>query len=82
MDRICENTQKIAGFLQQHEKVAWVNYAGLEDHPDHALVRRYLSGKASGILTFGLEGPAGQGRERTLGDVGLHTADRGGESAF
>jgi O-acetylhomoserine (thiol)-lyase len=64
MDRICENTQKIAGFLQQHEKVAWVNYAGLEDHPDHALVRRYLSGKASGILTFGLEGPAGQGRER------------------
>jgi O-acetylhomoserine (thiol)-lyase len=64
MDRICENTLTLARYLQQHEKVAWTNYAGLEDHPDHALVKRYLSGKASGILTFGLKGPAGEGRER------------------
>jgi O-acetylhomoserine (thiol)-lyase len=64
MDRISENALKVARHLQRHAKVAWVNYAGLEDHPDHGLVRKYLSGKASGILTFGLEGPAGQGRER------------------
>jgi O-acetylhomoserine (thiol)-lyase len=64
MDRICENALKVAQYLRGHDKVAWTNYAGLEDHPDHALARKYLSGKASGLLTFGLKGPAGQGRER------------------
>jgi O-acetylhomoserine (thiol)-lyase len=64
MDRISENALIIARHLKQHDKVAWVNYASLEDHPDHALVRKYLSGKASGILTFGLKGAAGEGRER------------------
>jgi O-acetylhomoserine (thiol)-lyase len=64
IDRISESTLQVARYLQHHDKVAWVNYAGLEDHPDHALVKKYLSGKASGLLTFGLGGPAGQGRER------------------
>ncbi len=64
MDRISDSALKIARQLQHHEKVAWVNYAGLEGHPDHALVKKYLSGKASGLLTFGLKGPEGQGRER------------------
>ncbi len=62
MDRISDSALQIARHLKQHGKVAWVNYAGLEDHADHALVKKYLSGKASGILTFGLKGPAGQGR--------------------
>ena len=56
MDRICENTQKIALFLQGHAKVSWVNYAGLPEHKDHALVHKYLAGRASGILTFGVKG--------------------------
>ena len=64
MDRISESALKIAQFLSSHSKVAWINYAGLESHPDHGLVRRHLSGKASGLLTFGLKGPAGEGRER------------------
>jgi O-acetylhomoserine (thiol)-lyase len=64
MDRICENAVKVAQYLRGHPKVAWTNYAGLEDHPDHSLAKKYLSGKASGLLTFGLKGPAGQGRER------------------
>ncbi len=64
MDRISDSAFRIAQQLQHHEKVAWVNYAGLEGHPDHALVKKYLSGKASGLLTFGLKGPEGQGRER------------------
>ena len=64
MDRISSNALAIARHLGRHAKVAWVNYAGLEEHPDHALVQRYLSGQASGLLTFGLKGPAGQGRER------------------
>ncbi|MEQ1621105.1 MAG: aminotransferase class I/II-fold pyridoxal phosphate-dependent enzyme [Methylococcales bacterium] len=55
MDRICENTLKVAQFLQGHSKVAWVNYAGLESHPDKALVDKYMGGRASGILTFGLK---------------------------
>src|SRR6201996_6305786 len=64
MDRISDSALKIARYLAKHGKVGWTIYAGLEDHPDHALVRKYLSGKASGVLTFGLKGPPGQGRER------------------
>lgn len=56
MDRICENTLAVARHLQGHPKVKWVNYAGLPDHPDHALVKRTMGGRASGILTFGVEG--------------------------
>ncbi len=56
MDRICDNTLKIAQRLQQHPKVLWVNYAGLESHEQHALAKKYLGGRASGILTFGLQG--------------------------
>ncbi len=55
MDRICENTLKVAQYLQGHGKVAWVNYAGLDDHPDKPLVDKYMGGRASGILTFGLK---------------------------
>ena len=55
MDRICENAQKIAVHLQNHPKVSWVNYAGLPNHKDHALVQKYMSGKASGIISFGLK---------------------------
>ncbi|HUU73005.1 MAG TPA: aminotransferase class I/II-fold pyridoxal phosphate-dependent enzyme [Burkholderiales bacterium] len=56
MERICDNTEMVAQHLQQHKKVAWVKYAGLPDHPDHALVDKYMSGRASGILTFGVKG--------------------------
>jgi O-acetylhomoserine (thiol)-lyase len=64
MERISDSAVHIAQHLKAHDKVAWVNYAGLEDHPDHALVKKYLSGKASGVLTFGLKGPPGEGRDR------------------
>ena len=56
MDRICDNTLAVARHLQAHPKVSWVNYAGLPDHPDHALAQKYMGGKASGILTFGVKG--------------------------
>jgi len=56
MDRICENTTKVAGFLKSHAKVSWVNYAGLPDHNDYPLVQKYMGGRASGILTFGVKG--------------------------
>ncbi len=56
MDRITENTRKVAEYLSQHAKVKWVNYAGLPDHKDHALAQKYMGGKPSGILTFGVQG--------------------------
>ena len=56
MERINQNTLAVAQYLQQHPKVAWVNYAGLPDHPEHALARKYLPRGASGLLTFGLPG--------------------------
>jgi O-acetylhomoserine (thiol)-lyase len=63
MDRICDNTLAIAKHLKAHPKVGWVNYAGLPDHADHALVQKYLSGKASGIVSFGVQdGLAGGAR--------------------
>lgn len=55
MDRICENTLKVAHYLQSHAKVSWVKYAGLPDHPDHALVHKMMGGSASGIISFGLK---------------------------
>jgi O-acetylhomoserine (thiol)-lyase len=61
MDRICDNTLKIAHFLKGHAKVSWVNYAGLPDHKDHALVQKYMGGRASGILNFGVKGSDGGG---------------------
>lgn len=64
MDRISASALAIARHLQAHDKVSWVNYAGLEHHPDHVLMKKYLSGKASGLFTFGVKGPPGEGRER------------------
>lgn len=56
MDRIVDNSLAVARYLQSHPKVRWVNYAGLEGHPDYALAQQYLGGRASGILNFGVDG--------------------------
>ena len=56
MERITDNTLEIARFLERHPKVKWVNYAGLPEHRDHALATKYLGGRPSGVLTFGVEG--------------------------
>ena len=63
MDRTCENALAIAQFLQKHPKVSWVNYAGLPDHKDNALVQKYMGGRASGILNFGVKGTNCSGLE-------------------
>ncbi len=56
MDRHCENALAVAEHLQEHSNVTWVNYAGLPAHEDHHLVQKYCSGRASGILSFGIKG--------------------------
>ena len=72
MDRICANALAVAQFLRSHEQVAWVNYAGLTDHPDHALARKMMGGRASGLLTFGVKGGRAAG-ERFLDALKLFT---------
>ena len=55
MERINANTRKIAEYLESHNAVSWVKYAGLESHKDYELAQKYLNGQASGILSFGLK---------------------------
>jgi len=56
MDRHCDNAEKLAAYLQKHDKVEWVNYAALPDSPYYATCQKITHGKASGILSFGLVG--------------------------
>jgi O-acetylhomoserine (thiol)-lyase len=56
MERHCENALKVAHYLQNHPQVAWVKYAGLPDHPEHALAKRFCGGKPASILSFGIIG--------------------------
>jgi len=55
IERHSANALAVASYLAKHPKVKWVKYAGLADHPDHALVKKYLKGQASGILSFGVQ---------------------------
>ncbi|MEZ9904675.1 O-acetylhomoserine aminocarboxypropyltransferase/cysteine synthase family protein [Vibrio breoganii] len=55
MERHCENAIKVANYLQQHPKVSWVSYAGLADSEFYALSEKYMKGKPSSILSFGLK---------------------------
>ncbi|KJS08621.1 MAG: O-acetylhomoserine aminocarboxypropyltransferase [Gammaproteobacteria bacterium BRH_c0] len=56
MERHCENALHVARYLEAHDQVEWVNYAGLSQSPYHELCRRLLHGRASGILSFGIKG--------------------------
>ncbi|MCA1771718.1 MAG: aminotransferase class I/II-fold pyridoxal phosphate-dependent enzyme [Halomonas sp.] len=56
IERICANALAVAKHLESHPLVTWVHYAGLENHRDYALAKRYMDGHASGILSFGIEG--------------------------
>jgi O-acetylhomoserine (thiol)-lyase len=56
MERHCENAEKLADYLSKHEKIEWVNYAGLPNSPYYPLCQSVTGGKASGILSFGIRG--------------------------
>ncbi|MDJ0813915.1 MAG: aminotransferase class I/II-fold pyridoxal phosphate-dependent enzyme [Woeseiaceae bacterium] len=61
MDRICENTLAVAQQLQGHDQVEWVRYAGLPDSEYKALADKYMGGRGSGILSFGIKGGVAAG---------------------
>jgi O-acetylhomoserine (thiol)-lyase len=63
MDRHVTNAQKLAEYLEQNEQVAWVAYAGLPSHPDHALAQKYLPKGPGAVFSFGLKGEGPQVRE-------------------
>ena len=56
MERHCSNALKVAKFLENHEKVSWVNYPGLESSPYHALAQKYMPNGACGVVSFGVKG--------------------------
>ena len=56
MKRHCENGQKIAEFLEAHDKVAWVNYPGLKSSRDYALAQKYMPNGTCGVVSFELKG--------------------------
>jgi O-acetylhomoserine (thiol)-lyase len=61
MERHCENAEKLAAYLDNDERIAWVNYAGLDSSPYYSNCQKITGGKASGILSFGIKGDADAG---------------------
>jgi O-acetylhomoserine (thiol)-lyase len=56
MDRHVENAQRVAEFLEGHERVTWVEFAGLPSSRYHAMAQKYTAGRPSALLSFGIEG--------------------------
>ena len=79
MKQHCQNADKIARFLHDHEKVAWVRYCGLEDDPYYALAQKYLPNGSCGVISFGLkDGRRGAEtfmKHLRLGSIETHVAD-------
>ncbi|MEE0913570.1 MAG: O-acetylhomoserine aminocarboxypropyltransferase/cysteine synthase family protein [Ruminococcus sp.] len=79
MERHCENALKIAKFLNENEKVAWVHYPDLESDEYNELAKKYLPNGSCGVLAFGIKG----GREKSiefmdslkLATIATHVAD-------
>ena len=79
VERHCENTLKLAKWLQDHEAVSWVNYTGLPDHPYHERAKKYLENDRFGaVLTFGVEGGFEAARDFIEGvELASHLANVG-----
>ena len=79
MERHSKNALELAKYLEKDERVAWVNYPGLENHPTYKLTQKYLPKGASGVLTFGVKGGYEAGRKfmnnLKLASIVVHVAD-------
>ena len=79
MAKHCANAMEVARYLEGHDKVAWVNYPGLESSPYHALAQKYMPNGTCGVVSFGVKG----GREAAskfmaglkLASIATHVAD-------
>jgi O-acetylhomoserine (thiol)-lyase len=56
VERHVENARRVAEFLRQDRRVAWVNYAGFPDNPYHNLAQKYFGGRPCSLITFGIHG--------------------------
>lgn len=56
MERHCENAQSIAEYLENHDKVDWVNYPGLSSHKDYSRANKYLPDGKGAVIGFGIKG--------------------------
>lgn len=65
MDRHVENALKVAQFLEEHDKVEWVSYAGLPSHPQYDIAKKYLPKGAGAVLSFGLKKQPGENVRET-----------------
>ncbi|MDY4986778.1 MAG: O-acetylhomoserine aminocarboxypropyltransferase/cysteine synthase family protein [Eggerthellaceae bacterium] len=79
MQRHCENGLAVAQFLQQHPKVAWVRYPGLEGDSEYELAAKYMPKGTCGVVSFGVEGgreaaEAFMGRLK-IAQIATHVAD-------
>ncbi|AIQ20566.1 O-acetylhomoserine aminocarboxypropyltransferase [Paenibacillus sp. FSL H7-0357] len=61
LERHSQNALKVAQYLEAHENVEWVSYAGLPSHPSYTLAQKYLPKGQGAILTFGIKGGAAAG---------------------
>ena len=79
MERHCSNALKVAEFLENHEKVAWVNYPGLPGNKYYDLVQKYMPKGSCGVISFGLKsGRIGAGKmmdHLELAAIVTHVAD-------
>ncbi|NLK73686.1 MAG: O-acetylhomoserine aminocarboxypropyltransferase/cysteine synthase [Clostridiales bacterium] len=62
MERHCSNAQKVAEYLEKHEKITWVNYPGLKNNKYYDLANKYLPKGSCGVISFGVKG----GREAAM----------------
>ncbi len=72
MERHCDNARRVAEYLEEHDKVAWVNYPGLKSSPYHEQAAKYLSGKFGALIGFGIKGGHEAGR-RFIENLRLHS---------
>ncbi|HPF79272.1 MAG TPA: PLP-dependent transferase, partial [Alphaproteobacteria bacterium] len=56
MQKHCDNALAIAEYLEGHDKIAWVSYAGLQSSPHHANARKYMKGQGGAVFTVGMKG--------------------------
>ena len=79
MPRHCENAQKVAEFLEAHEKVAWVNYPGLKSNKYYELAQKYMPNGSCGVISFGLKsgrtGASNMMDKLQLAAIVTHVAD-------